>query len=95
MKATGIAVFVVAAVIYVQAVRSIWRMVAEARQIESGIRFNRFWWTPAWRLHSIAFPSSPLRRQIVSQCVTIGILAAVCLFLIAWADMHSLGWFAF
>lgn len=93
MKATGICLFLIAAVIYFQLLQDIWRLVAEARQAGSTVRFNRFWWTPAWGVHRAVFPSSSLRRGITARFIAIGILGGMCLFLEAWADMHSLGWF--
>src|SRR6201999_3506832 len=58
MKATGICLFLIAAVIYFQLLQDIWQLVAEAREAGSTVRFNRFWWTPAWGVHRAAFPSS-------------------------------------
>jgi len=52
---------------YATTVHAIWRLVAETKQLNTGVHFNRFWWTPAWRLHRNAYPESNLRRQIVTR----------------------------
>ena len=46
-------------------IQAVFRLVAEARRLNSGVRFNRFWWTPAWKIHRAAYPESPARKQIV------------------------------
>jgi hypothetical protein len=93
MKVTGFVLFGMLVLIYLHLVKEIWRLVAESKQLGSATRFNRFWWTPAWRLHRAAFPSSELRRGIVHRFIAITGLGIICFFLIVWADIHSLGWF--
>jgi hypothetical protein len=45
--------------------QAVFSLVAEARRLNSGVRFNRLWWTPAWKIHRAAYPTSPARKQIV------------------------------
>ena len=91
MKFAGFALFAVAAVLYIWTVRTIWHLVNESKRLGSGVRFNRWRWTPAWKVHRAAYPASALRRQIVIGFLLtwgVGVLALAC---IAYADIHASG----
>jgi hypothetical protein len=73
--------FAIALFFYVRTVQTIWMLVTESKRLESGVRFNRFNWTPAWRVHRIGYPESPVRRQIVIRSlftIAFMIVAVVC-----------------
>lgn len=75
MKVVGYLVFLVALIFYVMTWREIWQLVDETRKLESCTNFNRFWWTPAWRVHRTAYPESRLRRRIVVRfLLTFGVM---------------------
>jgi hypothetical protein len=81
--------FGITLVFYVRTVQAIWRLVAESRLLEPEARFNRFWWTPAWKVHRIGYPESPVRRKIVIRfLLTFGfmIVAMACL---AYSEIHA------
>ena len=92
MSFVGLALFSVAAVFYIWTVRTIWQLVDESKLLASGVRFNRWSWTPAWKVHRAAYPESTLRRRIVIRTLLtcgFGILAFACM---VYADIHSSGW---
>jgi hypothetical protein len=81
--------FAISAFFFVRTVRTIWRLVAESRLLESEVRFNRFNWTPALKVHRIGYLESPVRRQIVIGFLlswTFMIVAVLCL---AYSVIHS------
>jgi len=87
-----LALFSVAAVYYIWTVRAIWQMVNESKWLDSGVRFNLFWWTPAWKVHRTAYPESLLRKQIVTRGLltcSFGVLAFGCK---VYAVIDSSGW---
>jgi hypothetical protein len=92
MKAAGFALFSLTAIVYVWTVRTIWQLVDQANRLESGRRFNRFWWTPAWKVHKAAFPASPLRRKIVARFLITWGLGALALACFVYAEIHAAGW---
>ncbi len=86
------ALFAATAAFYIWTVRTIWRLVDESKPLGSGIRFNRWRWTPAWKVHRASYPESPLRKQIIIRFLltwAFGILALACK---VYADIHSSGW---
>ena len=73
--------FAIALFFYVRTVQTIWMLLTENKRLESGVRFNCFYWTPAWRVHRIGYPESPVRRQIVTLflfTIAFMIVAVVC-----------------
>ncbi len=65
IKIAGFVLMAVAFVSYGRLVQNIFQLVSDSRRINSGVRFNRFWWPPAWRVHRDGYPTSPVRRHIV------------------------------
>lgn len=65
MRIVGYGLMGVAFVLYFKTVQTIWLLVAESRKLKSGVRFNRFWCLPAWKLQKEAYPISPVRKRIV------------------------------
>jgi hypothetical protein len=65
MTIIGYVLMALGFVAYGSILRAIFRLVAETRQLNSDARFNRFWWTPAWKIHRAAYPLSRIRKQIV------------------------------
>jgi len=43
--------FVIALCFYVKWIQAIWKLVAESKPLESAVRFNRFNWTQALKVH--------------------------------------------
>jgi hypothetical protein len=87
-----LALFAVAAVLYIWTVRTIWQLVNESKRIDSGVRFNLWRWTPAWKVHRTAYPESALRKQIVTRGLLtcgFGLLAFACK---VYAVIQSLVW---
>jgi ABC-type phosphate transport system permease subunit len=70
MKIAGYILFVFAFFSYGATISSIWRLVAETRNTKTSVNFNRFWWTPAWKVHRNAYPESSVRKQIVMRFIT-------------------------
>jgi hypothetical protein len=67
---------------YALTVKSVWQLVAECREVAPDGRFNRFWWTPAWKIHRRSFPNSSLRRQILllfSSTFLLLLIATACM----------------
>lgn len=92
MKIAGFILFALTLALYVWTVRAIWQLVSETNNLGTGVRFSRWWWTGAWKVHRAANPSSPLRRRIVTRFLltwVMGILAMLC---IAYATVNSAGW---
>lgn len=92
MKFGVYALFAAVAYFYIWTVRTIWQLVDESKRTGTVVRFNRWKWTPAWKVHRTAYPESGLRRQIVIRVFLtcgFGILAFVCMI---YADIHSSGW---
>ena len=92
MRFAGFALFAVTAILYIWTVRTIWHLVDESKRLGSGVRFNRWRWTPAWKVHKEAYPTSPLRRQIVIRFLLTWGIGALALAFIAYADVHAGGW---
>jgi hypothetical protein len=89
MKIAGYILFALAVAFYIWTVRTIWQLVREANNLGTGVRFSRWRWTPAWKVHRAANPSSPLRRRIIVRFLltwATGVLAMLC---IAYATVHS------
>ncbi len=82
--------FAIAAFFYVRTLRVIWKLVAESRLIESGVRFNFFNWTPAWKVHRIGYPESPVRRQIVTGFLITWTFMIVALVFLVYSQTHVL-----
>lgn len=81
--------FAIAVFFYVKAWRAIIELVSQARLAKPSRKFYRFWWTPAWRVHKRAYPTSKIRRQIVLNfALTFGcmLIAMVCL---AYTELHG------
>lgn len=90
MKVVGCLLFLVALIFYFMTWREIWRLVDESRTLVPSVRFNRFWWTPAWKVHRTAYPERLVRRRIIlSFLMTFGamILAMAC---IGYSLTHAL-----
>jgi hypothetical protein len=81
--------FAIALFFYVRTVRTIWRLVAESRLLESGVRFNRFNWTPAWKVHRIGYPESPVRRRIVTGFLFTWAFMIVAMLCLVYSGIHS------
>lgn len=93
MRFAGFALFAVTAILYIWTVRTIWHLVDESKRLGSGVRFNRWRWTPAWKVHRKAYPASPLRRQIVIRFLLTCGVGALAVASIAYADiLASGGW---
>jgi hypothetical protein len=86
----GIASFAAAFWRYVLLVRSIWRLVSEARQLCPDRTFSRFFWTGAWKPHRAATPESPLRRQIAMGFVQVWLFMLLGLGCVAFSMYHGL-----
>jgi hypothetical protein len=82
--------FAIAAFFYVITVRAIWKLVAESKLLESEVRFNRFNWTPAWKVHRIGYPDSFLRRQIVFGSLFTWAFMIVAMVFLAYSQFHVL-----
>ena len=68
--------------------KAIFRLIGEARQIGSEVRFNRFWWLPAWRVHKTAYPDSSTRRQIVVSFAMTFLLMIVAMGCLAYLTLQ-------
>ena len=80
--------FVIGLFFYVGTVKAIWQLVTESRELQSGVHFNHFWWTPAWKVHRTGYPASPVRRQIVTRfLLTFACMVAVMVCL-AYSTIH-------
>ena len=91
MRLVGYAFIAVTVILYIRTIRTIWHLVDESKRLGTGVRFNRWWWTPAWKVHREAYPASPLRRQIATRLLLTwgaGALATAC---IAYAEIHASG----
>jgi len=91
MRFAGFSLFAVTAILYILTVRKIWHLVDESKRLDSRVRFNRWRWTPAWKVHREAYPASPLRRQIVIRFLLTWVVGAVALACVAYADIHASG----
>jgi len=91
MKILGYILFALAFFSYGATISSIWRLVAESRSTKTSVNFNRFWWTPAWKVHRTAYPESPLRKQIVVRFITTFTLmmAAMACIAVAMVKFHT------
>jgi hypothetical protein len=77
MTIIGYVLMALAFLAYGTIIKAVFRLVAETRQLNSGVRFNRFWWTPAWKVHRGAYPMSPVRNQIIVRfLVTFALMLA-------------------
>jgi hypothetical protein len=90
MKIGFIFFFAITMFFYVRTLRAIWRLVAESKLLESGVRFNRFYWTPAWKVHRIGYPKSPVRRQIVTGFLFTWTFMMVALVFLVYSQTHVL-----
>jgi hypothetical protein len=81
------ALFLIALYFYVALIRAVGQLVAESRKLNTGARFNRLWWHPAWRLHRENYPTSGARKQIVTRfalAFAFISLATACMGIIAY-----------
>ncbi len=65
MRITGYVFCILALIFYLMIWQAIWHLVSKSREIEPDKQFSRFWWLPAWRVHTNRYPTSNLRRKIV------------------------------
>jgi hypothetical protein len=84
MKVAGYMLFAVALLFYVAIVRSIRRLISEVRQLNTGVRFNRFWWPLALKAHRNAYPASNVRKRIV-----VGFPLTIALLLASVECLHN------
>jgi hypothetical protein len=91
LKIAGYMMFLFAFVSYARLILTIRRLVAESRQIGSNTRFNWFWWTPAWKVHRVAYPASLVRRQIAAGFLLTFVLMAAGMACIAVGIMGTDG----
>ena len=89
MQITGYILLVFAFGSYARLILTIRRLVAESRQMESDTRFNWFWWTPAWKVHRAAYPTSSVRRQIVTGFLLTFALMAAGMTCVAVGSIHD------
>jgi hypothetical protein len=66
MAVIGYILLGAALVCYVKALQAIQRFIGESNLAATAQRFTIWRWPYAWKTHSRAFPSSPLRRRIVT-----------------------------
>jgi len=89
VKIAGLIFFLGALLSYIGIWRSIAQLVKESRQARPDMRLSRIWWLPAWDIHQMSYPSSPVRRQIIHRFLwtfTLMIVAMVC---IGYAIVHG------
>jgi len=89
VKIAGLIFFLGALLSYIGIWRSIAQLVKESRQARPDMRLSRIWWLPAWDIHQMSCPSSPVRRQIIHRFLwtfTLMIVAMVC---IGYAIIHG------
>jgi hypothetical protein len=55
MKFGVYALFAAVAYFYIWTVRTIWQLVDESKRTGTVVRFNRWKWTPAWKVHRTAY----------------------------------------
>ena len=91
MKIAGYMLFLVAFVSYARLILTIRRLVAESRLPGSDTRFNWFWWTPAWKVHRVAYPTSSVRRHIVIGFLLTFVLMAAGIICLAVEAMDTGG----
>ena len=91
MRLVGYAFIAVTVILYIWTIRTMWHLVDESKRLESGVRFNRWFWTPAWNVHREAYPASLLRQQIVTRFLLAWGVAALAVACIAYADLHTSG----
>jgi hypothetical protein len=82
--------FAISAFFFVRTIRAIWRLVAESKILESKVRFNRFNWTPALKVHRIVYPESPVRRQIFTGFLITWAFMIVALVFLVYSQTHVL-----
>jgi len=80
--------FVIALCFYVKWIQAIWKLVAESKPLESAVRFNRFNWTPALKVHRGGYPDSPLRRQIVTYFLLTSVIMIAAMACLAYSTFH-------
>jgi ABC-type phosphate transport system permease subunit len=88
MKTVGYLLFLVAAIFYVRTIKAIWQLVDESQKLKTRQRFNRFWWTPAWKVHREAYPESLLRRQIVTRFVITFLCMILAIAVLGYATIY-------
>jgi len=74
--------FLWAFVTYFLLLKQIMHLVQESKKTNSTVRFNRFWWIPAWKVHRAEYPASPIRRNIIGLFAVTFVLmisATVCM----------------
>jgi hypothetical protein len=77
LKITGYVLFALAFIFYATILQAVWQLVNESRRVRPDLRFSRFWWLPAWKVHRISYPTSNIRKQIVIRFIlTFAFLAA-------------------
>jgi hypothetical protein len=91
MKIAGYVMFLLAFGSYASLILTIRRLVAESRQVGTDARFNWFWWVPAWKVHRVAYPTSPVRRYIVRRFLLTFVLLAAGMACLARGIMGTRG----
>ena len=89
MKIAGLIFFLGALISYLAIWRSIAQLVKESRQAEPDTHLSRIWWLPAWDIHQINYPASPVRRQIILRFVWTAILMTLAMACIGYSLIHS------
>jgi hypothetical protein len=92
MKIAGYILFALAVAFHIWTIRTISQLVRETNNLGTGVRFSHFLWTPAWKVHRAAIPSSPLRRRIIVRFLLTWATATLAMLCIAYATVHSSGW---
>ena len=92
MKIAAYILFALAVALYIWTMRTIWQLVRETNNLGAGARFSYWWWTPAWKVHRAANPSSPLRRRIIARFLLTWAIGILAMLSIAYATVHSPGW---
>lgn len=87
MKLLGFVFLTLIFATYALLVKTIWQLVDESRKVDVTTRFNRFWWIPAWKVHRLAFPESPLRNRIVLLWLLCFVTIIPTLWCMAYADV--------
>lgn len=88
MKIVSYIGLVIAFCFYVKWIQTIWKLVDESRHLETGVRFNRFNWTPAWRVHKQGYPDSSVRKQIVIYFLLTTAFLFAAMACLAYSSLH-------
>ncbi|RZU35635.1 hypothetical protein [Edaphobacter modestus] len=91
MKIAGYILFLFAFGSYARLILTIRQLVTESRQLRTETRFNWFWWIPALKVHRVAYPTSPVRRRIVTGFLLTFVLMAAGLACIGVEVMRTGG----